>query len=379
MVRPRPDPRGRLPLPAPRAADEFVDLLAHHLEAAVADAGLAWPAGSPAREGLRTRAVQSLLAAGAVARRRSAIEPAVRFADRALALATGDAERLAALELRARAFHGAVRGDEALAAYEEGMELARRLGDDEARRRLRSHALPLWARYIGAFSSNEFKPRAAALLEQGLAEGGADTPRFEAGALLIGRSWGKARWHALDAAAPGPRSATPGARSRSPRRVLGGWGRGHAAGDRRRGDRPAARRARAAAAGVHRGAVQRLRAEIPVRALIGDRERLDPLLEQARALARPACAPALGCLADWGHGVRLAQDGREREALALGDAACAALAERGERYTAERLLAELLALAGAPEALVERTAARLEAMGAFASACALLTPLAAPH
>jgi len=139
-------------------------------------------------------AVAALLAAGDAARERLALEQAERFADRALALAGSDGERLAALELRASALHAAVRSDEAFAAYREGLKLARGLGDAIALSRLRAHAALLCSRYSGAFTDTAWRAPAVELVERGLEEVGERTISFEVGALLIGRSAIGARW-----------------------------------------------------------------------------------------------------------------------------------------------------------------------------------------
>jgi DNA-binding SARP family transcriptional activator/tetratricopeptide (TPR) repeat protein len=167
--------------------DEFAELLAHHLEAAVGP-------GSTEPEALRGRAVAALLRAGDAARARLAVDAALRFADRALALAADDAERMAALELRAGAHHAAVHGDEALAAYLEAIELSHAVGDRAARGRLRGRAALLCTRYLGAFTATDVAPRAIALVEEGIAEAGEDGRTFEVGALLTARAWGMYRW-----------------------------------------------------------------------------------------------------------------------------------------------------------------------------------------
>jgi hypothetical protein len=169
--------------------EEFADLLAYHYEAAAApqDAAIAWPERSPDRERVRAAAVQALLAAGTAAQNRLAFEQAARFADRALALASTSAERLASLELRASALHAAVRSDEAFAAYLEALKLATQLHDDDTRGRLRAHAILLCVRYSGAFTSDAWKAPAAELVERGLEDVADGTISFESGALLLGR------------------------------------------------------------------------------------------------------------------------------------------------------------------------------------------------
>jgi DNA-binding SARP family transcriptional activator/tetratricopeptide (TPR) repeat protein len=509
--------------------DEFVELLAHHYEAAAAP-------GSPDRDEMRAKAVAALLEAGQAARRRLATRLALRFADRALALAADDRERLAVLELRARSRHAAVQGEEALGAYLEALRLARSLGDAEAVSRLRALATLLCVRYQGAFTGDEWHRRAAELVEQGLAEAGEDAATFETGALLVGRSWGMAGWrgvrrrdlpaakrdaeraveiaqaisspllHAValegltwitfeeghrEAAALGRRhrhaaatlgdrleahesltvaaicfahaglfgqarrvaaEATQQAAGLSPHRglhaaaaatmALARAGRldelaeatdrvlelATAEGERicatgvmavagcclalgETGD-PRAEEAltllrrlaptsrsmvgwsysiaevvrplvpltetmeRLAAAEPRNGAgteVNRLRVELPARAVGGEWDALDALLAEARRLAEPGGAPALAWVADWAEATQLASAGRIPDALELALPATSALDAHGERYTAARLLADLLtAMAGdAPADLAALTAERLERMGARASGAAV--------
>jgi tetratricopeptide (TPR) repeat protein len=517
--------------------EEFVELLAHHLEAAVApgDARLAWPEGSP--EELRAKAVRALVQAGDAARRRHSSEQALRFAARALALAASPAERLAAVELRARSYAAVVRVDEALESFEEAHELARAAGDAAARARLRTAALLMSVRYMGAFASEDWLDRVEALAAHGLAETRQDDLTVEVGAQLLWRSWGGDRrrereqraetpadvgqakrdavraieiaeavgssvlfavalegltWITFkeglaDAAELGERhlraaatladhveahesfttaaicfanagrfatarratiDAIAQAARLSPHRMLHAAAAGSMAlvptgrfaefldgtpgleelaaaeGERlcatgtmglagrclalhETGD-PSAERAfevlRAAAPPTRwlgwghpltellRPAVspdetrerlrssgrpleawlvvRRLRTELALHAIAGDWDLLRDAMVQARALAASVGAPALAWHADWAAAVRLLADGRAEEALALAETATAALAGYGERYTAGRLMAELLALMGgeAPEELVASTADGLEAMGAHASA-----------
>jgi tetratricopeptide (TPR) repeat protein len=161
--------------------EEFVELLAHHYERAVGP------------EEMRAKAVAALIEAGHAARRRSATDDAVQFADRALALARHAVECLAALELKARALHAAVRADESLAAYQAALDLAR--GEDADR--LRAHATLLCSRYPGAFTRPGWRDWAVAQIEQGLAGDAERRDTFEVGALLIGRA-SMTRWFVLE-------------------------------------------------------------------------------------------------------------------------------------------------------------------------------------
>ncbi|MEX1069963.1 MAG: adenylate/guanylate cyclase domain-containing protein [Chloroflexota bacterium] len=175
---------------------EYVDLLAYHYESAARpeDAALAWPTDESVREEVRSKAVAALLDAGRAAKAQFAIDQALGFGDRALALAANDAERLAARELKAEAAHASVRTGEAWSDYLEALEIARRISDAEAVSRLRANATLLWSRYAGAFSGTEWRERAREILESGLEEIGEDSVSFEAAALLAGRSvsshWG---------------------------------------------------------------------------------------------------------------------------------------------------------------------------------------------
>ena len=117
-------------------------------------------------------------------------------------------------------------------------------------------------------------------------------------------------------------------------------------------------------------AVDILRTELLTRALVGDWDRAEELAGRTRELAGFRCAPGLAFVADWAAAMRLAADGHHARALEVGGAATAALAERGERYAAARLMCDLLARLGdeAPRDLAALTAQRLEEMAAHASA-----------
>lgn len=169
---------------------EFVELLAHHYEAAAdpATANLAWSQEPTRRETIRAEAVRALVEAGRAARERMAVDEALAFAERALVVASDDAERLAVVELRARAAHAGVRADEAWRWYGEAIALADRLGDEPRRLRLMAEATLLWSRYQGAFSDQSWRPRAIELVEEGLRLVGADSDSYEAGTFLVGRA-----------------------------------------------------------------------------------------------------------------------------------------------------------------------------------------------
>jgi hypothetical protein len=119
--------------------------------------------------------------------------------------------------------------------------------------------------------------------------------------------------------------------------------------------------------------VHRTRLGLQLCALAGDWEGLAQVQEEARELARTACAPSLALIADWSEAMRLAATGHSEEALAKASAASAALDSAGERYRAARLLTHLLPLLELDVAtrIAGDVAARLESMGALASAAEL--------
>jgi class 3 adenylate cyclase len=513
--------------------EEFIDLLAYHYESAAAPevAGIAWPEGSPEREAVRAQAVEALLRAGSAAARRYASEQALGFADRALVLVRTDHERLAALELRARSLHAAVRADDALASYLEALKIARELGERAAVSRLRAYAALLCTRYSGAFSGEAWRSAAAEIVTEGLAEVGEAAETFEAGALLVGRSR-MPRWlgtpadrkrtrrdaeraieiaeaidspyllayaveafsqptvqdgfceaevigermvkvadaladrieahetrvlvallfsragragEAEEAAAAAAREATElsphrrihaaGVQTMSllagghlsklrtatadvPELIHEDGGRacpygalalaGHAISLFEAGERGEAAAAVDLLDSASQGAegpallycaaemvrplvsleaartrieripasldtvprIYELRAALQVQALGGDGEFLEGLIADARALARPACAPSLASIADWAEAVELARSGASDEALDKASRAASELETHGEPYTAARLMTDLLpfldrrAAAGAAAGIADR----LEGMGALASA-----------
>jgi hypothetical protein len=112
-----------------------------------------------------------------------------------------------------------------------------------------------------------------------------------------------------------------------------------------------------------------LRALLPVLALTGASDALDKAIADARELARSACAPALGWIADWAAAVRTAADdpaGSLQSALG----ATTALQQYGETYTGARLLSDFLPLVEGPTygELAEETAEHFTLIGALASA-----------
>jgi hypothetical protein len=112
-----------------------------------------------------------------------------------------------------------------------------------------------------------------------------------------------------------------------------------------------------------------LRALLPVLAVTGAPRVLDAAIADARELARAACAPALGWIAEWAAAAQAAAADPGRS-LERALAATTALARYGEAYTSARLMTEFLPFVEHDDGvkLAETTAGRLTAMGALASA-----------
>jgi class 3 adenylate cyclase/tetratricopeptide (TPR) repeat protein len=101
---------------------EFAELLAHHYDEAYRGE-LESEHDPDLTEKLRARAFEALLEAAEVTRRRSAIEGALRFAERALGLAVTPLERARSLEQRGRTALNDYRGDLAWTSFREAADI----------------------------------------------------------------------------------------------------------------------------------------------------------------------------------------------------------------------------------------------------------------
>jgi class 3 adenylate cyclase/tetratricopeptide (TPR) repeat protein len=104
-------------------SEEMAELIADHYRKAIfgEDADLAWSQDPTARAELRTRAFAALLAAGAVARKRFAIQQALELHQEALRLSANNGERVRALEAIGDDHEGAFHGDDAIPAWEAAL------------------------------------------------------------------------------------------------------------------------------------------------------------------------------------------------------------------------------------------------------------------
>jgi class 3 adenylate cyclase len=170
--------------------EEYVELIAYHLESAAnpEDAELAWPSDPARRDEVRRAAVAALTDAGRAEAAKFAMDQALGFGDRALALARTDEERLRAQELKAYAAEATVKANEAWESYLEALGAAERLGARGEVQRLRAHATLLWARWRGMLKGDAWISQAGDILRLGLEEADAGPASFELGAFLAGRA-----------------------------------------------------------------------------------------------------------------------------------------------------------------------------------------------
>lgn len=180
--------------------DEFAELVAHHYQMAVAgeESDLAWERGSPEYDRLRRRAFETLLAAGAAARRRFAIAKAVEVHEAALELAASDDERLGALEELGDDELARYHCDEALASYEQARALA---GSDRARRVTLADKIGRTCARWGAFRDKPDPERIERIVMEGLTEADSDEARAR---MQVARGWSFVYWENQDRKDPVP-------------------------------------------------------------------------------------------------------------------------------------------------------------------------------
>jgi class 3 adenylate cyclase/tetratricopeptide (TPR) repeat protein len=153
-----------------RGDEALLELIAHHYRAALLGEGsdLAWADESAARDDTRVRAFPALTAAGAAARSRNATERGLELHQAALALAVGDQERARAFEELGDDHGWSYHGDPSTEAWDQALELWRRLGDDESCARVCLKAARHTAIYWGGFSSRPPGETVDRYLDEGL-------------------------------------------------------------------------------------------------------------------------------------------------------------------------------------------------------------------
>ncbi|MGH2444730.1 MAG: ATP-binding protein [Candidatus Limnocylindria bacterium] len=182
------------------AVHEFV---AEHYRHGVqdGDAAQVWDSHPDEREALRERALRHLLTVGAAARRGYALDRAVALHGHAMDLAATATERARALEEIAEDHETGLRGEEAMSAYLEALEVAREATvDPDARARICMKAARTLVMRWGAFSKRPDPTLMDALIDEGLAAASDPATRC----WLLALNGGAAvRWRA-DARTPDP-------------------------------------------------------------------------------------------------------------------------------------------------------------------------------
>jgi len=182
--------------------DEFAELVAHHYQTAVVseDSDLAWEDDPAGRDRVRSRAFQTLVAAGASARRRYAIAKAVEVHEAARDLAADPDERATALEELGDDHFGLYHCDEALSSYEESLALLPGVEHRERRVQLAEKIGRTCARW-GAFREKPDPARIERIVARGLEEAESEEARAR---LQIMRAFGSVYWFDRDEPDPVP-------------------------------------------------------------------------------------------------------------------------------------------------------------------------------
>jgi class 3 adenylate cyclase/tetratricopeptide (TPR) repeat protein len=153
------------------ADDGLLELVAHHYRGALLADGtdLAWIDDPERRSAIRDRAVPVLIAAGAVARRRNAIDRAIELHQAALALAETDEERKRIYEELGDDHDGAYHGEASVEAWDQALALHRSGDDDEVIARICVKAARACVIYWGGFAKRSPGATVDAYIDEGLA------------------------------------------------------------------------------------------------------------------------------------------------------------------------------------------------------------------
>jgi tetratricopeptide (TPR) repeat protein len=153
--------------------EEFIELIAFHDVEAAGEPG-AWP-GSAEYEPIRSRAHAHALKAASTARRRSAVDNALRLDGQALQLSSGDRERIGALTALGDDCQAGFRGDDGRQPYEQALRIARgNAALDPERARLCARLAYMMAMVPGSFRVSPDPVEVDRLVDEGLAAAGGD-------------------------------------------------------------------------------------------------------------------------------------------------------------------------------------------------------------
>ena len=149
--------------------EEFGELIAYHYASAAIgpDADLAW--SEDEREPVRRKAFESLLAAGAQARRRFAIAKSVELHRQALTLAADDREKLRILEEIGDDHVSAYHGDDARAVYTQALDITSRVGAPEVHAAICAKLAEMMSSSPGAFRTSPDPDDVEQIIADGLA------------------------------------------------------------------------------------------------------------------------------------------------------------------------------------------------------------------
>jgi DNA-binding SARP family transcriptional activator/tetratricopeptide (TPR) repeat protein len=153
--------------------EELIELVAFHDVEAAREAG-AWHR-SVEYDRIRTRAYTHALLAASSARRRSAVDNALRLDGQALQLSSGDRERIGALTALGDDCQAGFRGDDGRRYYEQALRLARgsaALAPERAR--LCAKLAYMMAMFPGSFRISPDPIEVDRLVDEGLAAAGGD-------------------------------------------------------------------------------------------------------------------------------------------------------------------------------------------------------------
>lgn len=154
--------------------EEFIELIAFHDVAAAAGEAGAWH-GSADYDRIRSRAYTHALQAASSARRRSAVDNALRLDGQALHLSSGEREHIGALTALGDDCRAGFRGDDGRRYYEQALRLARSnaaLAPERAR--LCAKLAYMMAMVPGSFRISPDPIEVDRLVEEGLAAAGGD-------------------------------------------------------------------------------------------------------------------------------------------------------------------------------------------------------------
>src|SRR5579859_3103530 len=182
---------------------EFIELIAFHdVEAAVGEPG-AWH-DSMEYERIRSRAYTHALQAASSARRRSAVDNALRLDGQALQLSSGERERISALTALGEDCKAGFRGDDGRHHYEEALRLAR--GDAAfapERASVCAKLAYMMAMVPGSFRVSPDPIEVDRLVEEGLAAAGGD--EVSRARLLVAKAGSARLWQGSEPFGQGTR------------------------------------------------------------------------------------------------------------------------------------------------------------------------------